>query len=96
MYVIVWEFQAREGCEAELINANRPEGAWGRFFRKAQGYLGSELLRDTRRFVTIDRWTSREAYDAFRASHAAEYQEIDRQLERLTEHEHHIGSFESA
>ena len=69
---------------------------WGLFFRKGQGYLGSEVLRDARRFITIDRWTSREAYDAFRAAHLAEYQEIDRELERLTEYEHHIGSFESA
>lgn len=96
MFVTVWEFQAREGSEAELLAANQPEGVWGRFFQKGPGYLGSEVLRDARRFVTIDRWISREAYEAFREAHRAEYEAIDRQLERLTDHEHHIGSFESA
>ena len=69
---------------------------WGLFFRKGQGYLGSEVLRDARRFITIDRWTSREAYESFREAHRTEYEAIDGQLERLTDHEHHIGSFESA
>lgn len=96
MFVTVWEFQAREGSEAELLHANQPEGVWGRFFQKGPGYLGSEVLRDGRRLVTIDRWTSREAYASFREAHLAEYQELDRQLERLTEQEHHLGFFESA
>jgi hypothetical protein len=96
MFVILWEFQARQSCQAELLAANRPEGDWGRFFRRDPAYLGTEVLCDAHRIVTVDRWTSRDAYNAFREAHLAEYQEIDRQLERLTEHEHHIGSFESA
>jgi heme-degrading monooxygenase HmoA len=96
VYVILWEFQARPGCKEELLAANSSDGAWSRFFGRDIAYRGTEVLHQASRVVTIDRWDSQAAYEAFRSSHAAEYQEIDRELERLTEHEHHIGSFESA
>jgi len=96
MYVILWEFEVRQGCEEELVAANKPGGTWSRLFQQDPAYLGTEVLRQTPRLVTIDRWISREAYEAFRDAHRAEYEAIDSELERLTENEHHIGSFESA
>ncbi len=96
MYVILWEFQVRPGCEEVLLAVNRPDGAWGRFFRRDSAYLGTEVLREGNRIVTIDRWASQTAYTAFRNANLAEYDAIDRELEHLTEHERHIGFFESA
>jgi heme-degrading monooxygenase HmoA len=67
-----------------------PNGEWVRFFRRGSGYLGSELLRDERderRYLTIDRWASRAAYDAFRAGWQAEYHALDGAYDLLTEQE---------
>lgn len=99
MYVLVWEFRPRRGREAEFEAAYGPDGEWVRLFRGGEGYLGTELHRDTadaRRYLTIDRWASRRAYESFRAAHRDAYEAIDRRCEALTERETSIGSFETA
>jgi heme-degrading monooxygenase HmoA len=96
-FVVVWEFEPRPEAAPEFERAYGPEGVWTPFFRRAPDYLGTELLRDAdapSRYVTIDRWTSREAYDRFRVEHAAEYRAIDAACEGLTRHEALVGAFE--
>ncbi|MBF8249241.1 MAG: hypothetical protein HW374_2041, partial [Bacteroidetes bacterium] len=44
-------------------------------------------------YLTVDEWTSKEAYDEFKRAHEREYQELDENFEALTESEVHIGSF---
>lgn len=99
MYVYLWEFRVREESLSEFEDVYRPEGAWVMLFRRAEGYLGSELLRDARdeaRYVTIDRWTSREALDSFYESFREEYEALDRRCERFTLMETKIGDFETS
>ncbi|MGH9751090.1 MAG: antibiotic biosynthesis monooxygenase family protein [Candidatus Polarisedimenticolia bacterium] len=99
MYVLVWEFRPRRGREAEFEAAYGPEGEWVRLFRTVEGYLGTELHRDTadsRRYLTIDRWSSRSAYESFRAAHREAYEAIDRRCVAFTEKETPVGSFEAA
>lgn len=98
MHVILWEFQARRGREAEFERAYGPDGTWANFFRQGEGFLGTELWRDQEkagRYMTVDRWTTREAFEKFRAAHLDEYQAIDRRSEALTEREAQIGAFAS-
>jgi heme-degrading monooxygenase HmoA len=98
MHVIIWEFRARAGREEEFERAYGPAGDWARLFERGEGYLGTELHRDGaggRRYVTIDRWASREAFEAFRARWKKDYDDLDRRCEALTEHEAPIGSFTS-
>jgi heme-degrading monooxygenase HmoA len=98
MYVAIWKFRVREGAADALRTLNNPGGAWPTLFSRDSNYLGTEVLSSTsdeREFVTIDRWTSREAYDAFRRQWADEYAAIDRAAEGLTEAEELIGTFES-
>ena len=74
-----------------------PEGRWVEFFRQSDGYIGSELIRDFKdglRYVTLDFWGSREAYETFRGRHRAEYEAIDRECEKMTESEVEVGRFE--
>ncbi len=62
-----------------------------------EGFVATELnrdLKDPARYLTLDFWESREAYDAFRAQHAAEYAAIDRECEALTAEEKALGAFE--
>jgi heme-degrading monooxygenase HmoA len=96
-YVAIWEFHPRPGQERAFAYAYGPDGPWVQLFRKADGYLGTKLMRDLnnpRRFLTLDYWQSRSAYEAFRAQNISEYESIDRQCEGLNEKELPIGSFE--
>jgi heme-degrading monooxygenase HmoA len=96
-YVVVWEFRAAAGAEARFEEAYGPRGAWARLFAAGEGFVTTELnrdLKDPARYLTLDFWVSREAYDAFRAKHAAEYGAIDRDCEALTAEEQALGDFE--
>jgi heme-degrading monooxygenase HmoA len=73
-----------------------PDGEWARFFRGGAGYLGTELLRSGDRYLLIDRWESRERYEAFLAAHADEYARRNEDARRLWRHEEDVGRFDSA
>jgi heme-degrading monooxygenase HmoA len=99
MYHIVWEFVAKEGQEEKFRKAYGPSGAWVKFFRTGKGFISTILLRDVgnkRRFLTIDEWTTKTAYAAFRTHRAKEYMQIDQKCSALTESEALIGSFATA
>ena len=96
MYVLVWEFRVRPGAEAAFEQLYGPAGGWVALFATAPGYRGTELLRAEgapRRYLTIDRWESRHAYEAFRRDAPARYQELDAVGEGLTEAEALLGEF---
>jgi len=97
MYVVLWRFLPVEGRESEFERAYGPSGDWALLFRRDDGYLGTELLRrseDFREYLTLDRWVSRTAYEAFRHRFSSEYQRLDRLFEELTEEETPLGAFE--
>jgi heme-degrading monooxygenase HmoA len=96
MLVIVWEFRVRPERLSDFLSANAPGGDWDRLFRRGEGYISNELLRDERdetRFLTIDRWDSREARDLFRLRFREEYEALDRRCEDFTLEETPIGDF---
>ena len=66
-------------------------------FRRASGYQRSVLYRDLldpRRFVSVDYWESRAAWEEFRARFAAEFEALDARCEALTLRETELGRFE--
>ena len=97
-HVILWEFRVRPGSEPAFEAAYGPEGDWAVLFRRAPGYLGTELLRapDAGRYVTIDRWVSSAAFEAFREAHRADYEDLDRRCASLTLEETPLGKFDRA
>ncbi|HWR34659.1 MAG TPA: antibiotic biosynthesis monooxygenase [Clostridia bacterium] len=98
MIDIVWEFQVREGREEEFEVLYSSSGIWARLFANDPAYRGTTLLRDadqTRRYLTIDRWTSRSEFQKFRQRSSSQYEAIDRQCENLTESEQLLGIFEA-
>jgi len=95
-FVVVWEFWVRPGAEAEFEMAYGAEGAWVRLFSVDPAYGATKLVRDAgepRRYLTLDYWASAAAYESFKRNHVAQYGEIDRQCEKLTEREEEIGRF---
>ncbi|MFC5570125.1 antibiotic biosynthesis monooxygenase family protein [Lysobacter yangpyeongensis] len=94
MFVVVWEYEVRPGSEAAFSALYGADGDWVALFREHAGYLGTELLRDAgadNRFVTIDRWRSQAAYEAFLATAKARYAQIDARGDALTTAERRIG-----
>jgi heme-degrading monooxygenase HmoA len=96
MFVVVWQFEIAEENIAAFEAAYSPEGAWAALFRSSADYRGTELLRDTYvpgNYLTIDRWTSEDAFRAFRRDHDGAYEKLDRDCDSLTGRETRIGAF---
>lgn len=98
MTEIVWEFEVARDRVVEFEKHYGPDGTWVELFRRDPAYRGTSLLRDREhptRYITIDRWTDLESYEAFRVEYARDYEQIDFEMERLTIGEKRIGVFES-
>ena len=93
MYLIVWEFTVPPEHHAGFIAKYRGDGEWARLFGHSPKWKGTELLRhadEPGHFLTIDRWESKEAWESFRASYAAEYLALDLACAGLTTDERQI------
>jgi heme-degrading monooxygenase HmoA len=96
-YLAIWEYKVKAERVSDFERVYGNDGLWTQLFRRSSEYLGTELVRNLDRsgkYLTIDRWTSREALLAFKQDHAADYGTLDKQCERLTEAEGLIGEFE--
>jgi heme-degrading monooxygenase HmoA len=94
MHIILWEYIVTAGQEAAFEKIYGSYGDWAQLFRQSDGYLGTDLVRNSNispRYITIDRWVSSEAYDAFQEKYHAAYEELDSRCQSLTEHERLIG-----
>jgi heme-degrading monooxygenase HmoA len=92
----MWEFLAAPGKSEDFARVYGAEGAWVRLFRRAPGYLKSELYRDAadpRRFITIDYWESEAAWNDFRQRYADEFEDLDVKCEEYTVRESQLGRF---
>jgi quinol monooxygenase YgiN len=97
MFVVLWEFEVKPGCQERFERVYGPEGDWVSLFRHDAQYSGTHLLRDVHRplvYLSADNWQSRAAYDAFLHANQPEYKRIDAECEGLTLSERHIGSYE--
>jgi heme-degrading monooxygenase HmoA len=96
MFVILWEFEVKPGCEQRFESIYGPEGAWTRLFRRDPGYLKTLLLQDSSRpqtYLTLDFWHSESAFQSFHNANYEAYLALDHSTEGLTSRETHLGSF---
>lgn len=94
--MIIWEFRINSRKLRAFERAYGPDGEWTRFFRKGEGYLGTELIRDSHepdRYITLDHWKSRRHYETFKKQNRKMYKIIDTRCEALTTQECEIGQF---
>jgi quinol monooxygenase YgiN len=99
MYTYIWAFKVHPQHVEAFRQHYGEGGAWMHLFRRARGYLGTQLLQDESdplRFITIDNWSNAEDYEAFRVQYASEYAALDRLCEGLTSEETLIGHFAAA
>jgi heme-degrading monooxygenase HmoA len=97
MYWVVWSFDVKPEHVKAFERAYGPEGEWAELFRRAPGYVGTELRRETDRrahYLTIDRWNTRADYDRFKEAFSQQYQMLDVRCSKMTEAEKKVGDFE--
>ena len=95
-YAYVWEFHVPLDLQSEFEQHYGPSGTWAQLFRSSAGYIETLLLKDkssASRYVTVDRWRDEEAFQAFRSSFFQQYEQLDRECERLTVGEQLVGVF---
>ena len=96
VFTTVWEYEVPDVKRAEFEAVYGAEGEWVRLFRQGAGFRETVLLRSVASpstYVTLDRWTSRAAYEEFRIVHAAAYAALDDAAAGLTLAERHLGTF---
>ena len=96
MFVILWQFDIVEEKVAAFEASYGPKGSWAELFGRSPEYLGTELLKDAYvpgRYVTVDRWTSEDAFRIFRKDHDPDYEALDRGCDSLVASELRIGAF---
>jgi hypothetical protein len=97
MFVVLWEFHVKPGCEERFESVYGPSGEWVQLFRRDKRYRQTMLLHDSARervYVTGGFWDSREPCDAFRKNNSEAYLALDKAGETLTTAERKIGKFE--
>ena len=98
MYRIVWMYDVRPERVELFERVYGPDGDWVRLFRTGRGYLGTELFRSAvtpGRYLTVDDWAARAAYEIFRTRSASAYQELDARCDDLTLSERLVSADDS-
>ena len=94
MIAIIWRFRPGPGHAAAFEAAYGPDGDWATLFRRAPGYVRTELLRGADGdYLTIDIWQSESDWTSFQAAHLAAYEELDKRCQPLTTRETKLGTF---
>ena len=97
MFVALWEYEVKPGCEERFEKAYGPDGDWAKLFHSDSHYSETRLVRDAFHsgvYLTMDFWNSRSAYEEFMSKHQGEYKRIDAIGEQITVKERRIGWFE--
>ncbi len=98
-FTAVWEFRVSGQKLRAFEKAYGPNGDWTRLFSRGDGYIRTELIRDpktTGRYVSLDFWRSRQAFERFKKQNLAAYKALDKKCNSLTKSEGLIGEFEKA
>jgi hypothetical protein len=97
MFLVLWEFDVKPGCDERFESVYGPSGDWAQLFRRDSAYQRTLLVRDPfrdRTYATCDFWESKKAYEAFRQNNSEEYLALDKLCEGLTLAERKLGEFE--
>ena len=95
-YTCLWEFEVRPERQVEFEQHYGRDGSWTRLFRQSNDFIETLLLKDISnpgRYITVDRWRSKEAYLAFRSNYANQYIQLDKTFNQLSFHENFFGEY---
>ena len=95
----IWKFRPPADREQEFATVYGADGVWAALFARAAGYLGTTLYRPEEpggAWMTIDRWDSAGAFEAFGRDFGEEYRRLDIELNDISGEEEFVGAFEDA
>jgi heme-degrading monooxygenase HmoA len=87
VFVRVWRYRVPSGQVEAFEAAYGSTGDWAQLFARGVGYLGTDLARDaddSAVWLTLDRWASRAAWEAFLNEHSDAYDALDERLADLS------------
>ena len=97
MFLVLWEFEVKPGCEEQFERVYGPGGDWDSLFQRDAHHAGTYLFRDTTRhrfYLTTDYWLSYDSYEEFLQAQKCGYHLLDAASDTLISAERHLGSFE--
>ncbi|MCB0278323.1 MAG: antibiotic biosynthesis monooxygenase [Calditrichaeota bacterium] len=96
VYMYMWEYFVRPEYQEEFEQIYGPDGEWVKLFKKAEGYISTDLYQDQDqplRYVTTDFWESKKHSEAFRNDFAYDFKKLDDKGELYTVGEEFLGDF---
>ena len=87
MYQVIWELRVKFKDREKFEKFYDPKGEWVKFFQRAAGYQGTEVLESgegDNTFLVIDEWESEEAFNQAIQSRKAEYVLLDEKANAAT------------
>jgi uncharacterized membrane-anchored protein YitT (DUF2179 family) len=93
MHVVAWRFHVKPEHLTEFKRHYGPQGAWADLFRRADGFVKTDLIpsqTNPAEFTTFDYWHSKDDYDRFRSSFQDDYDRLDRQFAPLLAREERV------
>ena len=76
-FAIVFEYRVPQDRRVAFEREYGGDGSWARFFRADPAHRGTELWafeEEAGRYLVVDRWTTADAYNAFRERCREEYE----------------------
>ena len=96
MIAIMWQFEVKDGYEAEFQELYGVEGAWTTLNRSTRSYLGSSFLHDQNRpsrYVVIEYWSEMVVYEQHRAERSDRFAALEERSHALVNSVEPMGIF---
>jgi len=91
----IWRFQVREGLEDDFVSMNQND--WPVLFSRSDEYKGTIVGKNTtdpRVYLTMDEWTSKDAFDRFVAANRSDFDKLSERHKRLCDSITNIGFYD--
>jgi hypothetical protein len=96
MIAIVWQFDVKNGREAEFEELYGVDGEWTTLNRHTRSYLGSSFLRDqnrSSRYLVIEYWSEMLVYEQHRSYRSGAMAHLEERRATLVESVEPMGIF---
>ena len=96
MIAIMWQFDVKNGREAEFEQLYGAAGEWTAMNRQTRSYLGSSFLHDqnrSSRYVVIEYWSEMIVYEQHRDSRTAAIAALEKRSTTLVDSVEPLGIF---
>jgi hypothetical protein len=96
MIAIMWQFDVKDGREADFEQLYGVEGEWTTLSRHSRSYLGTSFLRDqnlSSRYIVIEYWSEMIVYEQHKAYRSDAITSLEEKRTSLVEAVMPLGIF---